>query len=73
MNGVLLLYIDQWGNHYWARTVKELRKQIGNGGSTVKKQYVDKKDGTIVHNGYVIGSHWLTAYIPFERQALHYD
>lgn len=66
MNGRLLLYIDQWGNKFWARTVKELRGQIAMGSSTVRKQYIDKRDGTTVHNGYVIGGHWLTAYKPVE-------
>ena len=28
--------------------------------------YVDKKDGSVVHCGYVIGQHWLTAYRPVE-------
>jgi hypothetical protein len=62
MNGKATLYIDQWNNRYWAKTVKGLRKQIGGGGSAVRKMYCDKKDGSIVHTGYVIGEHWLEAY-----------
>lgn len=69
MNGKLLLYIDQYGSMFWARTVAELRKQIGMGGSRVSKMYVDKKDGRTVHIGYVIGEHWLTAYAPVELPA----
>lgn len=69
MNGKLLLYIDQYGSRFWARTVAELRKQIGMGGSRVLKMYVDKKDGRTVHIGYVIGEHWLTAYAPVELPA----
>lgn len=63
------LYLDQYGNRFWAKTIKELRNQIGMGGSRVSKMYRDKKDGRIVHVGYVVGSHWLTAYQPVERTA----
>lgn len=62
MNGKPTLFLDQWGNRWWAKTVKELRSQIGMGGSRVSKMYVDKKDGRSVHIGYVVGQHWLTAY-----------
>jgi len=68
MNGKLMRYIDQWGNRWWAKTIKELREQIGMGGSRVSKMYVDKKDGRSVHIGYVVGQHWLTAYQPMENE-----
>lgn len=67
MNGKPTLYIDQWRGHYWAKTVKELREQIGMGGGRVSKMYVDKKDGRSVHIGYCVGQHWLTAYQPVEK------
>lgn len=60
------LYLDQYGTRFYASTVKELRAQIGMGGSKVSKMYRDKKDGSIVHVGYVIGQHWLKAYAPVE-------
>lgn len=63
------LYLDQWGNKFWAATVKELRSQIGMGGSRVGKMYVDKKDGGALHVGYVVGPHWLTAYRRVEKAA----
>lgn len=69
MRGTPTLYIDQWGNRYWASTVRELREQIGMGGSTVSKMYQDKRDGSVVHIGYVVGQHWLTAYQRVERAA----
>jgi len=65
MNRKLLLYISQYGDPYWARTVKELRQKIGGG--KISKMYVHKKDGRTVHCGYVIGRFWLTAYEPVER------
>lgn len=68
MDGKKMLYIDQYGNKFFASTVKELRSQIGNGGSRVGKMYRDKKDGTTIHCGYVIGPHWLTMYAPVERE-----
>lgn len=60
------LYIDQYGNLFWASTRKELREQIGMGGSRISKMYRDKTDGSVVFVGYVIGDHWLTAYTPKE-------
>lgn len=64
-----LLWIDQYGQKYWAKTVKELRTQIGMGGSRVDKMYNDMKDGTTYHTGYVIGQHWLTCYYPLRKPA----
>lgn len=64
MNGKQTLYLDQFGNRWWAKTVKELRSQIGMGGSRVSKIYIDKKDGRTAHVGYVIGRHWLEAFQP---------
>ena len=69
MNGKQTLYIDQWGNHWHSNTVKDLRSQIGMGGKKVSKIYRDKTDGSLVHVGYVVGKHWLTAYQPIERTA----
>jgi hypothetical protein len=67
MNGKPTLYIDQYGSKYWAKTVRELRSEVGMGGSKVYKMYADKKDGKSVHIGYVVGAHWLTAYQRVER------
>ena len=63
------LWIDQYGNKYWARTVKELRSKIGMGGSRVRKMYCDMKVGPPKHTGYVIGNHWLTGYTPMRNPA----
>lgn len=65
MNGIFTLYVDQYGNHFYASTVKELRAQIRG---KCSKMYRDTKDGHILHIGYVIGDLWLTAYRPFERE-----
>jgi hypothetical protein len=67
MNGKPVLYLDQYGNKWLARTVRELREKIGGG--RVSKMYVDKKDGRTVHNGYVIGQHWCTAFVHLELPA----
>ncbi len=53
------LYIDQYGNHYHAQSLKALREQLSG---KVSKMYTDTKSGDINHVGYVIGQHWLTAY-----------
>lgn len=67
MNGEWLLYIDQYGNKWGARTVKELREKIGGG--KISKMYLDKTDGRSVHIGYIVGRHWCTAYRPVELPA----
>ena len=69
MNGKRYLYLDQYGQRFYASTVKELREQIGMGGSKVSKMYNDTKDGRTIHVGYVVGSHWLTMYAPVELPA----
>lgn len=66
MKRKLLLYMDQFGNHFYARSVKELRQQIGRGGSRISRLYQDRKDGSVVHTGYVIGGHWLMMFEPVE-------
>lgn len=64
MNGKKVLYIDQYGNKWWASTVRELRSKIGGGGSRVSRMFRDYKDGTVAHVGYVVGSHWCEGYVP---------
>lgn len=58
---------DQFGQWYHARTVAELRAQLGGGGSRVSRMYRDKAGGPTVHVGYVIGPHWLAEWAPVER------
>lgn len=57
------LYVDQYGNYFFAKTVRELRSQIGGGGSRVSRMYRDI-GGERFHVGYVVGQHWLAAYVP---------
>ena len=67
MNGQPILYVDQWGNRWRVRTVRELHKRIGGG--RLSKMFRDKADGDTVHCGYVVGQHWCTAYRPIELPA----
>jgi hypothetical protein len=60
------LYIDQFNNRFFARTRKDLSEQIPG---KVSIMYIDKKNGTTVRIGYVIGQHWLECYVPFEQPA----
>jgi len=64
----LKMFIDQYGYKYFAYTRKELIKEVCpyTKSPKVAKMYKDKKDGSIVHCGYIISDHWLTAYIPLE-------
>ena len=59
--------MDQYGNTFRARTAKELRSQIGMGGSRITPMYQDKLDGSVAKVGYVIGQHWLSAFAPVEK------
>ena len=59
MRRVKTLYLDQYGNRFVAETVKELRQQVRG---RCSKMYIDRKDGSALHIGYVIGDHWLTMY-----------
>ncbi len=59
------LFIDQYGNRFYASTIKELKQNLIG---AVSKMYVDRK-GESFHIGYVIGQHWLTEYAAVERKA----
>lgn len=61
------LWLDQYGQPVWARTVTELRDKTGGG--RVFKIYLDKKDGPTVHVGYGVGRRWFTRYQPVEISA----
>lgn len=63
MKNKQLLYIDQYGQQFIASTVKELCAKVG--GSKASKMYVDMKDGSTKHIGYIIKGLWLRAYVPF--------
>ena len=58
------LFLDQFGEPIWARTVKELREKVGGG--RVSTMYRDKKDGSVVRCGYVIGRRWFSRFAPVE-------
>lgn len=60
-----ILYMDQWGNRFWAKTIKQLCREVGY--SKARRMYVDGKDGKCYHVGYVIGKHWLNAYTPMRN------
>ncbi len=67
MSITIKLYLDQYGNRFYARTLKELKSQLSG---KVSIMYRDKKDGPTVRAGYVIGQHWLTAYVSLEQPTL---
>ena len=59
-----VLYISQYGDKFYAKTLKELREQVSGRCSIM---YNDTRDGSTYRSGYVIGDLWLTAYIPLIR------
>ena len=63
--------VDQYGEIYrnlgeYPR--KELMERLDC--KHAEKIYIDKKDGSTIHIGYIIGNLWLTLYqvIPFEKK-----
>lgn len=66
MKNKLTLWRDQYGNTFTSRTIAELRNKIPGRCSLM---YQDKKDGSTVITGRVIGQHWLTAFQPVEIPA----
>jgi len=52
-----LLYIDEYGAHLRAKTLRELQNKAGGG--RISKMYLGEK-----HIGYVVGQRWFTAYKP---------
>ncbi len=68
----MIMARDQWGNTVYLNGIhprKELMDKLG--ATHCIKQYVDKNDGSAVHNGYIIGQSWFTLYnvTPWERNA----
>lgn len=61
------LYVDQYGEHIRAATLKELLEKAH--GIRATKIYADKPDGRVVHCGYIVKGRWLSAYIPLELPA----
>ena len=55
--------IDQYGQHYndlGKHPRKGLLEKLGY--KSAVKMYIDKKDGSVKHIGYIIGGLWLTLY-----------
>lgn len=67
MNGKPMLYIDQYGDHIYASTIRELREKAGGG--RVFKVYVDGTDGKTYHVGYGVGRRWFSAFTPYRQPA----
>ena len=67
MNGKAILYIDQYGNKIWAKTVKALRQQVGGGCCRVSKIYQSDTKGNDFHVGYVVGDRWFHGFVSMEN------
>lgn len=61
-NVTVYLWLDQYGNHVHASTVKELREKAGGG--RVDKMYYENKSGEVIHDGYVVGQRWFRRFAP---------
>jgi len=62
MKQVGYIGIDQYNTHYHIKKHprKELLDQLGK--TKARVMYADKKDGSIIKMGYVIGSLWISIY-----------
>ncbi len=65
--------IDQYGQTYHdlgKHPRKELMERLGC--QHISKMYCDKKDGSTVHVGYLIGQHWWRLYEvkPFQMEGI---
>jgi len=60
------LFIDQYGEKIFARTVKELCKKAGR--TKAKRMYIDTEKNGTLHIGYVVGRRWFTEYMPVRRK-----
>jgi hypothetical protein len=58
------LWLDQHGQFFFARTIKEAH--IAAGGGKISKVYIDTKDGRTKHIGYCIGDRWFRCFVPWE-------
>ena len=63
--------IDQYGQHFhigYEHPRKYLLEYLGK--KHCSKMYVDKKDGSIKHVGYIISGLWIRLFevIPFEKE-----
>ena len=65
-NQEFALYVSQYGDRFYARTLKELRMKIPGRCSIM----YDDRDGRTYRIGYVIGSFWLTKYEPCRKLAM---
>lgn len=66
LRGQPTLLVDQYGQHVWARTLKDLREQVPG---RCSRMFYDAPDGRVMHIGYVVGQRWFTAYQRCEREA----
>ena len=64
-----MIAIDQYGNQHYLPGVhprKELLQIMDC--KHAAKMYRDKKDGSVVHVGYVVAGKWFTLYQPVEKK-----
>ena len=58
---MMYMAVDQYGTtvHGLEYPRRDLQRQFGG---RARKMYQDKKDGTMVHVGYIVGKQWFTLY-----------
>ena len=63
-----ILFIDQqYGDKYFASSVKELKDYYGFTGK-VSKVYTDDREGNTYHTGYAIGKRWFSVWLPLLKK-----
>ena len=62
-----MMAINQYGNKKYIPGVHPRKELLTlTGGNHVDKIYRDKKDGSVVHVGYIILGNWWTLYTEWE-------
>lgn len=56
------LYVDQYGHHYWANSLTDLKVQLGYSSRKHSNPMYITRKGITYMVGYVIGEYWLDVY-----------
>jgi len=57
------LFVDQYGNKFYAKNPKHLKEQYGIKGK-IERIFNDGVDGKTYWTGYKIGQHWFDLFTP---------
>ncbi len=62
------LWIDQYGNRFWAKTITQLKADRSIPGAIFKIYFEDAATGETFQTGWGIGKHWFDVYTPMRKE-----